>query len=407
VLCLCALRFAAWLSLMPFLSSSQTPSGQCLRGQFVSTLNPDGSFACASPATVVDMSNVQPRTIVATYSADFTGPNPKPGWSYLWNANGTIGNFNNYVPLRFGTALYTFDGFDQPLPRPAPAMYLRLGSNYGHTGLGSAESGSDGIARAAIVGYTVPWDASYAIVASSADATNDVGCSDGVSLQVYRNNDLIRTLQLQRSGSSSQSFDVALGRMRPTDTIYIVLNPLATFDCDTVYFDFSVEATMLPVVCDGSTGACTPCPPGSQIVAGACQLAGGDSVWNFEGSALDLNRRLDGALANFGPTPYDPVDPPQGQFSLQLDGKKGGWAGEGGEKERTAGSGNERREREREGKRGGIRKEEAERASQRNCLTTLNVLMAAGDRRERPRGPAVQHHTAQRHGDLLRLCQVL
>jgi hypothetical protein len=255
-------------------------------GQYVSTLHADGSFTCASPATVVDMSTLQPSILLATYSTDFNGPSPKPGWSYLWNANGALGNFNNYVPLKFATTLYTTDGVE-------PATNAALSKTGGVPGRGSTQGG---ISRAAIVGYTVPWDAAYAIVASSADAFNDAGCSDGVNVQVYRNNDLMRTVQLRRFGASAQSFDFALGYMTRGDTIYVAFNPLTTDTCDLLTFDFSVEATTLPAICDGSTGACTACPPGSRVVAGICQAASGDSVWNFEGTALDANRRLDGTL---------------------------------------------------------------------------------------------------------------
>ena len=38
--------------------------------------------------------------VVADYQSDFrTSGAPAPGWSYLWNANGSLGTASNYVPL--------------------------------------------------------------------------------------------------------------------------------------------------------------------------------------------------------------------------------------------------------------------------------------------------------------------
>src|SRR5262245_46660904 len=95
--------------------------------------------------------------VAAEYQADFTTVGaPKPGWSYLWNANGPIGNPANYVPLvrdtNFGGDFETqANGL---IPDAAPGSNLAATATNVFPGQGTAQA-ADAIERFVIAAYTV------------------------------------------------------------------------------------------------------------------------------------------------------------------------------------------------------------------------------------------------------------
>src|SRR5262249_45159777 len=90
---------------------------------------------------------------VASYRAQFQGPTPAPGWQYLWNAKGPIGNPANYQPLLWIGKEYNTDG-KGPIPRADPGAYLRLMQDNGHPGRGVVNSAAK-LDYCAIAAYTI------------------------------------------------------------------------------------------------------------------------------------------------------------------------------------------------------------------------------------------------------------
>src|SRR5436190_6065679 len=69
--------------------------------------------------------------LLTSFQSAFQPTTPAPGWAYLWNNAGPIGNPANYTPL-LPTAggLYTSDGTDNfPKQPPGSFVYFGLVSN--------------------------------------------------------------------------------------------------------------------------------------------------------------------------------------------------------------------------------------------------------------------------------------
>src|SRR5215204_2668639 len=65
---------------------------------------------------------------VADYQDDFRTGTPGAGWSYLWNANGPLGNRANYAPLVADNGRYESVA-NGVYPDPAPGNFVATGSS--------------------------------------------------------------------------------------------------------------------------------------------------------------------------------------------------------------------------------------------------------------------------------------
>lgn len=173
---------------------------------------------------------------VTAYRDKFQGPEPAPGWRYLWNQRGQMGDPANYDPLQWnGADAYTVDG-GKELPRPGNGGFLNLSRDGGHPGYGIAQVKADFYAFAA---YTIqPGDGSgpYRIT----DSTISKGNRLEVVVQV--NHDLPAWVQLVPSGAQSMNFDAILGNRKPGDIIYVGVGPAGDSIADNFEnFDFAIS----------------------------------------------------------------------------------------------------------------------------------------------------------------------
>lgn len=156
---------------------------------------------------------------------------PAPGWSYLWNSSGPIGNPANYSALvPFSDALYTSDG-SPTRPAPPPASFVSIGYHGtfpgGHPGMGLTQSGSGGIERYCIAAYTLPNADTVAVLNGLIELVNPNfgGSSDGVNVEVFVNSDPTpkATALVPPGLGSTASFSAALGSLNAGDTIYVAV----------------------------------------------------------------------------------------------------------------------------------------------------------------------------------------
>jgi serine/threonine protein kinase len=180
-------------------------------------------------------------TEIGSFKEKFQGPKPAPGWQYLWNAKGPVGNPANYVPLVWTGQGYNADG-NPKLPRGEPAAYVHLGKGGGHPGRGTKQTKS--IDYCAIAAYTIqPGDGSgnYYIVPSA------VGKGNGLEVIVHVNNlPPALTLDVPRRPESS-ALDVGLGMLKPGDTIYVAIGPKGDDAQDTFDLDFTINRGKPPI----------------------------------------------------------------------------------------------------------------------------------------------------------------
>src|SRR4051812_4576952 len=81
--------------------------------------------------------------LITSFATAFQPFTPEPGWGYLWNNAGPIGNPANYTPLLpTSGGRYSSDGTDN-LPATPPGAFVDIGIHGdppapgGHPGLGA------------------------------------------------------------------------------------------------------------------------------------------------------------------------------------------------------------------------------------------------------------------------------
>lgn len=188
---------------------------------------------------------------LASFERDLQPLNPPPGWSYLWNSAGAIGNPLNYtrlLPVTASRFYYTGNGNPPPAPAPAAFVYIGLdpfGNPGGHAGLGSNRIESGGIERFAIAAYILSTSNSIAItngLLTNVDPSATSFNSDGLSLQVYVNSTLIVNTFTAPGFNNSADFSADLGNLNAGDTIYVAVGGRNADFYDAFRLQYSIEA---------------------------------------------------------------------------------------------------------------------------------------------------------------------
>jgi len=159
---------------------------------------------------------------ISSYRDRFQGPTPAPGWQYLWNAKGPIGNPAHYQPLLWWTSSeYNADGKGR-VPRPEPGGYVRLARDGGHPGRGSKQSAAK-IDYFALAAYTVqPADGNghYRLINTSLRGGN------GLEVVVHLGSrSPLFSGKVPKDANPPANFDTNVGFLMPGDTVYIAIGP--------------------------------------------------------------------------------------------------------------------------------------------------------------------------------------
>lgn len=174
--------------------------------------------------------------IIADYRAEFQGPTPATGWSYLWNYPSAVGNPASYASLVWAGSSYNSDG--GALPRPGDAQYVNLAGTGGHPGAGTAQGAS--FDRYAIAAYTVqPGEGGIVQFAGSAISVPS-GSSNGVDVRTYLNNQLLTSF-IRTGGGAASSFDGFIGWVDPGDRLYVAVGPNTNHNYDSFSLAYRIE----------------------------------------------------------------------------------------------------------------------------------------------------------------------
>lgn len=209
---------------------------------------------------------------VADYQDDFSTTALSPGWRYLWNANGPLGNPANYVPLVVDNGRYeTLANSTYPDPSPGNSLTAGTGpvdpllypfdpvfgpypSTLVRPGAGIATGG--GFERAIILAYTF---SAEAIAAGGADAllsaydfsvaASPAGSADGVSVRIYRDDDPTPLItDAIPAFPFPPGFRIAtplgpvpLGTYAPGDTVYVAIGAANTDIGDEMRIDYTIS----------------------------------------------------------------------------------------------------------------------------------------------------------------------
>jgi hypothetical protein len=212
------------------------------------------AFALAIPLAIGNVS-ISVGQLVASFHDDFQPATPATGWSYLWNANGPIGNVANYLPLiPSASGLYTADG-SNVRPAPAPGSYATIGTQVGepggHPGMGVLQNGSGGIERYCIALYTLTTPNQISILDGVLRNINQNsgGSTDGLALKVYVNDSPLPVLDSGTAAGFDQTayFNVPLGNLSAGDRIYVAVGSRNSDAFDGFNLRYNIVAVPEPV----------------------------------------------------------------------------------------------------------------------------------------------------------------
>jgi hypothetical protein len=181
---------------------------------------------------------------VADFTDDFASPLPAPGWQYLWNSGGAVGNPANYSPLFFCAVCpnseYTTDGGQFPTDSPGRFTLISQGGAHPGPGLGSPNTGDpQGFARYAIAAFTVSEDGDYSLVDTLVNRL-DLR-SNGFEVIIHVNGDAPVFNSVFADGGE---FNLSLGQLLAGDTIYIAVGANGSDLFDTVELGFTIALTV-------------------------------------------------------------------------------------------------------------------------------------------------------------------
>lgn len=196
-------------------------------------------------------------TVVADYQADFrTNGTPAPGWSYLWNANGPLGNSANYVPLVHDT---NFGGDYETVangawPDPAPGAYLAVTPTAVYPGQ-TATQAADGMARYVITAYTF---SAAQIAAYGNDLqfhtyhfTVPADAPGPIDVEIYKDNTLIAPFPFPPGTDFSDGTfgpDYDFGTVQAGDTLYIAQAASGNYTGQPLGISYTLGLVPEPVV---------------------------------------------------------------------------------------------------------------------------------------------------------------
>ena len=175
--------------------------------------------------------------IVAGYATDFQTGRPKPGWMYMVNTDGAMGNPAGYFPMQWDGIRYEIN-VKADFPNPVPYSWLSLHGTGGHPGAGAGQGGSP-VDRYAIAAYVVKREGRYSLTNASLTMA-DIGSVD-LMVHVGTNAPVAILDNITQAGGPA-AFDVDLGRLAEGDTIYVGAGPNGSESFDSFTWDFSIFA---------------------------------------------------------------------------------------------------------------------------------------------------------------------
>jgi hypothetical protein len=193
---------------------------------------------------------------VVTFQDSLQLNSPAPGWSYLWNSGGPIGNPADYTPLLpNASGDFTTGGVDQR-PGPAPGSWVYIGLDQGvpggHPGEGPLQQSSGGHARYAIAAYTVPTAGSFAIADGWLRNSNPnvTGSTDGMDVKVYAGDALTPAIIAETVAGfdNTVSFAGPLGNLAAGNVIYVAVGPKEIDSFDWFQLRYSIVSVPEPCI---------------------------------------------------------------------------------------------------------------------------------------------------------------
>lgn len=170
---------------------------------------------------------------VTSFESSLGSGEPADGWSFWWNAGGSVGDETGYQQLLWNGSAYDADGVPG-YPSPDELAYGRVFRSGVHPGRSQRQGAAED--RFVIPRYEVGDAGHYAI---SDSAVADIGClSDGVEVLVQVDGATVNSLI--HTGTEPGAFDVDLGNLAAGTAIDIAIGPGQYDYCDAVSLAYTI-----------------------------------------------------------------------------------------------------------------------------------------------------------------------
>lgn len=163
-----------------------------------------------------------PGKTIAVYGDAAVAKTPTPGWSFLWNASGPVGEAKGYSPLSYSEKARAYGVLDEKGDVKPDAPSHGISRDFHFLDV-SALRDKEGVARCYIASYTLAEDPAGEVWINNGNLRNK-SFADGTVLQIYVNDEL-KTQLLCKQDSLATLFQHNLGRLKKGDAIRVVIGP--------------------------------------------------------------------------------------------------------------------------------------------------------------------------------------
>ena len=163
-----------------------------------------------------------PGKTLAVYGDAAVAKTPTPGWSFLWNASGKVGDSKGYSPLSYGETARAYGVMDEngALKTDAPSHKIAIDNSVLDI---SAMRDKEGIARFYIASFTLAEDPAGEVWINNGNLRNQA-FREGTALEIYVNDEL-KSQSLCKQDRFATVFQENLGRLKKGDAIRIAIGP--------------------------------------------------------------------------------------------------------------------------------------------------------------------------------------
>ena len=241
------------------------------------------------------------------FVADFgraDSANPPGPWSYLHTVNTWSTDPADLVPF---PTQFPVDGLGNAWTTAGPEGEIRFPLIFANSTTGTLHPANDGLA---VLGWAAPFTGTAQVAGVAGDS--DTRCGNGVSWSLNRERQVLAGGRIENGGLSqpvlAPDLAVAAG-----ETLYLVVDPIGEFSCDSTVLDLKIALTNDDADNDGVADATDTCPsvsnPGQE---------NRDGTADTQGDACDTDADNDG-IGDLGDNCRDVPNPDQANTGVAPD----------------------------------------------------------------------------------------
>ena len=163
-----------------------------------------------------------PGKTLAVYGDAAVAKTPTPGWSFLWNASGKVGDAKGYSPLGYIENARAYGVMDENGALRPDVPSHNMSRDFFFLDI-SAMRDKEGIARFYIASYTLAEDPAGEVWVNNGNLRN-IAFREGTALEIYVNDEL-KSQSLCKQDRFATVFQENLGRLKKGDAVRVAVGP--------------------------------------------------------------------------------------------------------------------------------------------------------------------------------------